>query len=46
MKECQEGCEIFIKGKLSRLTKKKRVPTDLTEFETINNKVDKVQSRR
>ena len=46
MKECQYGCEIFIKDKLPRFTKKQRIPTDSAEFEMIKKKIDKVQSRR
>ena len=45
MKECQNRCEIFIKGKFPRSTKNQRVPTDPPNFEMIKNNLDKVQSR-
>ena len=45
MKECRDGCEIFIKGKLSRFTKNQRVPTDPAEFEMIKKNLYKVLIR-
>ena len=45
MKKCRDVCEIFIKGKLLRSTKKQLISTDPAEFETSRKMVDKVRSR-
>ena len=45
MIKCRDVCEIFIKGKLLRSTKKQLVSTDPAEFETSRKMVDKVRSR-
>ena len=44
--ECRDGCELFVKGKLTRFTKKQIIPVDKLEFDTVKNNIERVQNRR
>ena len=45
-REYRDGCELFVKGKLLRFTKKKRMLMEELECEMVKKKTEKVQHRR
>ena len=44
-RECRDGCDIFVKGRLPRYTRKQRLPVDAMERSLLIAKVEKVRSK-
>ena len=44
--EFKDICELFVKGKLPKFTKKQSMSVDKLEFYTVKKKIEKVQNRR
>ena len=43
-RECKDGCELFVKGRIPQFTKKQRMPVDELVYEMVNKKTEKLQN--